>query len=61
MWLNAVPGLVEITQHLLDHTGDRMRKESYDLAAKLSASARYIELLEQRRREALDKLDDDDP
>jgi hypothetical protein len=53
----SAPHLVEITQHLLDHTGDRMRKESYDLADKLSASARHIELLEMRRRQALDKLD----
>src|SRR5215813_9889061 len=47
--------------HLSWCTGDRLRKECYDLADKLSISAHYIKLLESRRRQALDKLNEKDP
>jgi hypothetical protein len=47
------PQLVEIIQHVLDHTSDDMRKQWYDLADRLAASRRYIELLEARRRRAI--------
>lgn len=50
------PGLVEIIQHVLDQTSDEMRKKWYDLADQLSASRRYIDLLGDRRRRALDSL-----
>jgi hypothetical protein len=50
------PKLVEIIQHVLDHTSDDTRKEWYDLADRLAASRRYIELLEARRRPAIDSM-----
>jgi integrase len=53
----SAPDLVGIVQHLLDHRSDDMRRQAYDLADKLSASRRYIELLEQRRRKALRGLE----
>lgn len=53
----SAPDLVEIVQHLLDHKGDGMRRQAYDLADKLALSRRYIELLKQRRRQALRTLD----
>ena len=50
------PALVEIIQQVLDHSGDDMRKERYDLADRLNASRRYIELLGARRRRAIGSL-----
>jgi hypothetical protein len=47
------PELVEIIQHVLDHSSDEMRKQHYDLAEKLTASQHYLELLTQRRERAL--------
>lgn len=54
------PGLIEIIQHVLDHTSDEMRKQWYDLAGRLAASRRYIELFGERRRRALECLLDDE-
>jgi integrase len=51
----AMPEDVEMTPFLLDHRTDRTVKEHYDLARSLSASARYLEQFEQRRRQALDR------
>jgi hypothetical protein len=50
------PQLVEIIQHVLDHTSDDMRKQWYDLADRLAASRRYVELLQARRRRAIDSM-----
>lgn len=48
----SVPQLVGITPHILDHTGDHMRREFYDLAGRLSAASRWVDLLEARQRKA---------
>jgi hypothetical protein len=50
------PGLVAIIQEVLDHTNDDMRKQWYDLADRLSASRRYIELLGSRRQRAIENV-----
>jgi hypothetical protein len=50
------PQLVEIIQHVLDHGNDEMRKQYYDLADRLVASRRYLDLLGERRRRAIESL-----
>jgi integrase/recombinase XerD len=49
----ALPEAVELVPYLLDHRGDRAATEYYNLADALSASARYLQSLEERRRQAL--------
>jgi integrase len=50
----AMPKDVEMTPFLLGHRTDRTVAEHYNLARSLSASARYLEQFERRRRQALD-------
>ena len=52
----SAPEAIEIAQHCLDHTSDHMRRQAYDLSNKLSASRRHIDMLEQRRAQALKRL-----
>jgi hypothetical protein len=54
------PELVEIIQHVLDHESDDMRKQWYDLADRLTASLRYLELFGARRRRALASVHEDE-
>jgi site-specific recombinase XerC len=49
----AMPEEVRLTPFLLDHRTERTVQEHYNLADSLSASSRYLQLLEARRRLAL--------
>jgi integrase/recombinase XerD len=50
----AIPEEVRLTPFLLDHRTERTVQEHYNLADSLSASSRYLQRLEIRRRQALD-------
>jgi integrase len=50
----ALPEEVRLTPFLLDHRTERTVQEHYNLADSLSASSRYLQHLDLRRRKALD-------
>ena len=49
----VLPEEVRLTPFLLDHATERTVQDHYNLADSLSASGRYLERLETRRRQAL--------
>ena len=51
----TMPEDVRMTPFLLDHRSERTVTEHYDLADSVAASARYLEQLELRRRNAVDR------